>query len=110
MSISNLQELFKHKLLDLHSAETQIIEALPKMITAASNEKLKAALQEHLTVTKKHLDRLEKINQEIGFKAKEIVCEGIKGIIKEGEEGLRKIDDIPTKDVAIIAAAQSVEH
>lgn len=110
MSVSNLQQLFEHKLLDLHSAETQIIAALPKMIEAASHEQLRQALTDHLRITKEQLQRLNTINEEVHFKKKEVICEGMKGILKEGEKELQEINDNATRDAAIIAAAQSVEH
>lgn len=110
MPISNLRQLFEHKLVDLHSMETQIIEALPKMVTEATDQKLKAALREHLEVTKEQLERLNELDEQLNFKKETVVCEGIKGILKEGEKSLGEIDDSATKDAAIIAAAQSVEH
>ena len=39
MKISDLHQLFLHELQDLYSAESQIIEALPKMIKQTSDEK-----------------------------------------------------------------------
>lgn len=110
MKISNLHELFLHELQDLYSAETQIIEALPKMIRETSDEKLRLALQKHLDVTKDQLERLETINENMNFKKESHVCEGMKGIIAEAEKGLKNITDPATKDAAIIASAQRVEH
>lgn len=108
--IANLHDLLTHELKDLHSAESQIIVALPKMIKATTNEQLQKALEEHLAITKQHLHRLETIGQEITFKVDEKVCEGMKGILAEGEKGLKEISDEATKDAAIIASAQKVEH
>src|SRR5579885_1802357 len=48
MEFDSLQKLYVDELKDLHSAERQIIQALPKMIKAASSPELKSALQEHL--------------------------------------------------------------
>ena len=48
----NLNDLLKHEILDLYSAEEQIIEALPAMIEKAKNPELKKVLREHLKVTK----------------------------------------------------------
>jgi ferritin-like metal-binding protein YciE len=110
MSISSLQQLFEHEVGDLHSAETQIIAALPKMINMATHEELRAALEDHLEVTKEQLARLNSICDEHGLQKPSTSCEGMKGIIAEGEKLLKEIDDKSTKDAAIIAAAQRVEH
>ena len=37
----NLTDLLKHEILDLYSAEEQIIEVLPEMIEKAKNAELK---------------------------------------------------------------------
>ncbi len=62
----DLRDLLKHGLMDLYSAEEQIIEALPLMIDKANNDKLKTALKEHLKVTEKQKMRLEEIQKLIG--------------------------------------------
>lgn len=110
MKITNLHELLIHELRDLYSAESQIIKALPKLISKANNEELKNALQDHLEVTKNHLSRLDEIAEEIEFKSSLPVCLGIKGIIVEGDKTVTEVSDPPTRDAAIIAAAQRVEH
>jgi ferritin-like metal-binding protein YciE len=43
----------------LHSAESQLIKALPKMAKAARNPDLENAFIEHLEQTKGHLGTLE---------------------------------------------------
>ena len=68
------------------------------------------ALEKHLDVTKEQLQRLETINQTMNFKKGAHVCEGMKGIIADGEKGLKDVTDPATKDAAIITAAQRVEH
>ena len=46
----DLGDLLKHEILDLYSAEEQIIDALPIMIEKATNAELKKALRDHLKV------------------------------------------------------------
>lgn len=110
MAISNLQQLFEHELQDLHSAETQIIGALPKMIALANHAELKTALEDHLEVTREQLERLNSVMSKMSVKASSMTCEGMKGILTEGEKSLKEISDPSTRDAAIIAAAQRVEH
>lgn len=110
MPVSNLQQLLEHELRDVYSAEEQIVQALPTMIAAATSEDLKTALTDHLEVTKEQLQRLDSVNEHIAFRAKQRKCEGIAGIISEAEKGLKEIDDADTRDAAIIASAQKVEH
>ncbi len=53
MKMNSLSNLLAHEIVDLYSAEEQIIDALPQMIEKAQNQELKKALEEHLRVTEK---------------------------------------------------------
>ena len=110
MEIDTLQKLYVEELRDLHSAERQIIQALPKMIKAATAPELKAALQDHLEITKEHLARLDQIFETLGKKGTGKKCKGMEGVIADGKEVLEE-DMLPeVRDAAIISAAQHVEH
>jgi ferritin-like metal-binding protein YciE len=110
MGLNSLEDVLKTELEDLHSAETQLTKALPKMAKAASNEELKKAFEEHLEETKGHVKRLEEALGELGVKSPSEECKAMKGLIAEGEEILEEDGDDTAKDAAIIAAAQKVEH
>lgn len=92
------------------SAEKQLVEALPKMAEAASNDKLKKAFEKHLEVTKEQLKRVEEIGKELGKTVTGHTCEGMKGIIKEGESIVKDGKKGHALDAALIGAAQRVEH
>src|SRR4051812_16134233 len=85
MKIKTLHDLYLEQLHDLYSAETQLVEALPKMAKAATNVQLKTAFTEHLTQTKGHVARLEQIFTQFGEDTKGPACKGMKGLISEGE-------------------------
>ncbi len=110
MHITNLRHLLTHELQDLHSAEVQIIDCLPILINSANSEELKSALQNHLEVTREQLRSLELIDGNLNAEKDGAVCVGMKGIVSEAQNGLESILDINTKDAAIIASAQKIEH
>lgn len=110
MKIDNLQKLYVEELRDLHSAERQIIQALPRMIKAASSPELKSALQEHLEITNQQLDRLNRIFEKLGKKGTGKKCKGMEGVIADGKEILEEDMAPEVLDAAIISAAQHVEH
>lgn len=111
MKLENLKQLYLHELRDVYDAEQQITDALPKMIEAASNSELKAALQEHLQVTGRQIARLDRIFNQLGEKATGATSKGLKGLIKEGEEIISSSGAPATVlDAGIISAAQKVEH
>lgn len=110
MKVANLEDLFLHTLQDIYFAENQILKALPKMIKTADAKELGRALSAHLEETKEHVSRLEKVFDLLGQKAKAEKCPAIEGIIKEADELMKDIKDPDTRDAAMIAAAQAVEH
>jgi ferritin-like metal-binding protein YciE len=110
MNLDSLEKLYVHELKDLYSAETQLLEALPKMAEAASHEDLKAGFKEHLKQTKEHVARLESIFKTLDFKPGGHKCNGMEGLIKEGEEILKEDMPAEVRDAALVAAAQRVEH
>ena len=66
MKFASLNDLYLQQLKDLHSAESQLIKALPKMAKAARNSDLKNAFIEHLEQTKGHLERLKQVAEKLG--------------------------------------------
>jgi ferritin-like metal-binding protein YciE len=120
----NLQDLLKHEVDDLLSAEEQIIDALPKMVEKATQPQLKKALNEHLQVTKNQKERIQKVKTILESKSNEeksepglleklfggTKCKGTEGLIKEGEKLMGENMDSKVRDAAIIAAAQKIEH
>jgi ferritin-like metal-binding protein YciE len=110
MKLETLRDLYVEQLHDLYSAETQIVDALPKMVKAASNQQLQSAFQDHLGQTKQHVQRLETIFQQLGAKPKGEKCKGMEGLLKEGEEMIKMKGDPAAIDAGLIAAAQRVEH
>jgi ferritin-like metal-binding protein YciE len=110
MKEAKYEDLFRNELLDLHDAERQIIEALPKFAEAASNEELAAAFQQHLEETQGQLQRLEKILESTGEQPGGESCEGMRGLLQEGQKLLEELDKSEVRDAGLIAAAQKVEH
>jgi ferritin-like metal-binding protein YciE len=110
MKLESLKDLYLEQLKDLYSAETQLVEALPKLAGRATSPDLKKGFQDHLLQTQEHVRRLEQIFQDLGDSPKGHTCEGMKGLIKEGEEMIKMKGDDKVIDAGLIAAAQRVEH
>jgi ferritin-like metal-binding protein YciE len=110
MAKSSLEELFEHELRDVLDAERQITKALPKLAKSASDERLKAAFEEHLAQTEGQINRLEEIFKSLGKSARGKHCTGMEGLIKEGDELIKEEEEGALLDAALICAAQKVEH
>ena len=108
--VNSLKELFVEELKDIYDAENQIVKALPKMVKATSTPELRQAFSEHLEKTKGHVQRLEQVFSQLGEEPKAKKCDGIRGIIEEGEDVIREGSEGPVRDAGLIAGAQRVEH
>jgi len=128
--MNDLKDLLKHEILDLYSAEEQIIEALPLMIEKAQNKDLKGALNNHLKITEEQKKRLDKIKQLVtdekkpeqedekkgffsrlfsGTEGKQ-KCRGMEGLIDEGKKIMAEDISPEALNAAIIGCAQKIEH
>jgi Mn-containing catalase len=107
-----LRELFVEQLQDLHDAENQLIEALPQMISKAETPSLKASLEIHLQETKEQVSRISQIFEMLTVSPKTRTCKGMQGLLQEGQEVMERSRDKESlaRDLALIAAAQKVEH
>ena len=110
MGFNSLKDVLQEQLEDLHSAEEQLVRALPKMAQAANNDELRDAFQVHLEETRGHLKRVDEALGEIGVSTPTEECKAMKGLIAEGDELMQKDGDPVAKDAALIGAAQRVEH
>jgi Mn-containing catalase len=107
-----LQDLLVEDLRDLLHAEGQLVKALPKMVESANSEALTLAFETHLEQTKEHVQRLKEVFGILGVPAKAKPCKGMAGLLQEGEEVMAEGEekDEASADLALIAAAQKVEH
>jgi Mn-containing catalase len=110
--MSQVKELLVDQLQDLLHAERQLLGALPKMADAANHPKLKEGFQKHLLQTQVHVERLQAMFDALGEKAEPKPCKAMMGLVAEGEETIMEGQDKEplAADLALIAAAQRVEH
>lgn len=108
--LNTLNDLFEEELKDIFGAEKMVIEAIPKMIEAASSQELKQKFEQHLKQTEQQAERLEEVFEMLDLEPEEEKCEGMAGIIKDGERIVKAKGESHVKDAALIAAAQKVEH
>ena len=110
MKLDTLKKLYVEELRDLYSAENQLLKALPKMAKGASSAELKQAFEDHLELTKEHVERLDEIFTRLDEKPTGKTCKAMKGLIEEGSEMLEEEGEESVIDAGLIGAAQRVEH
>jgi ferritin-like metal-binding protein YciE len=108
--MKTLKDLFLDEIGDMYDAERRIVKALPKLVKAATSEKLKAALQAHLIETEGHVTKLEQVFQSLDQKAKGKTCKTTVALLEEGGDIVTEFKGSPALNAALISAAQKVEH
>lgn len=110
-TVDSFKSLLVEQIKDLYDAEKRLTKAIPKLAKASTNEDLSAALEEHLGETENHVSRLEQVFELLEERPKAKPCEGMKGLIAEGDEHAKEdYDDDDLRDAMIIGSAQRVEH
>lgn len=105
-----LEDVLIDELRDMYSAENQLVKALPKLARGAKNPELKQLFKDHLEETKGQVLRLREVFEHIGKKPTGKHCEGMEGVIGEGEEALEEDLDDASFDSGLIGAALRTEH
>jgi ferritin-like metal-binding protein YciE len=108
---SLLEEFFVEELKDIYWAEKHLHKNLPKLQNAASSPQLKKAFEDHTRVTADQISRLEEVFRFLDQKAEAKKCEAMEGLVNEAQSIIEDTEkNTATRDVALIMAAQKVEH
>ncbi|MCC6598594.1 MAG: ferritin-like domain-containing protein [Alphaproteobacteria bacterium] len=110
MKTNDLDDVFCTMLCDIYQAETLLVDAIPKMVDAASDPVLKEGLRRHLGETEQQVERLEQIHEELSKPIKNIPCAPVQEMIDAGDLMYGNAKEGPVRDAAIIATAQKIEH
>jgi ferritin-like metal-binding protein YciE len=108
--ITSLKDLLILEAQDMHSAEQQLVEALPRMIEAAQSATLRQAFEDHLAESRAHLSRVQDALQELEADPAEEECEAMQGLVAEADELLTEELAPEILDAALIVAALKIEH
>jgi len=108
---SKLGQFFMNSLNELYWAESNLVTVLTTMSDVSTSTELKEAFESHRDQTVEHVRRLETIFEMLGTIQESRACAGLQGLFNEGWQ---IIDETETysyqRDVALIIAAQKVEH
>jgi ferritin-like metal-binding protein YciE len=110
LKLNSVRDLLVVELRDLYSVENQLVEALPKMAEAANASQLKSAFETYLNQTREHVNRLDRVFQQLGEKPQGETCEAMKGLIVEGQHFVKAQGDKAVIDAGLIGATQRICH
>lgn len=108
--ITNLQQLYEDQIRDLYSAETQMITALPEMISNSTDEDLRKAFTSHLEETRLQRERLVEICDDLGIDPAGEDCDAMRGLIREARKHITSTTPGDVRDAVLIASANRIEH
>jgi ferritin-like metal-binding protein YciE len=108
--LASLRDLYIAQLQDLYSAEAQLLKALPRLAKGAAAPELRTAFERHALVTEQQAERLGLIFSDLGEKPAGKKCKAMAGLIAEAREVLASDAHPAVLDLALIGAAQRIEH
>jgi ferritin-like metal-binding protein YciE len=109
-NIQDLRTLYFSNLKKALDMEQKITKALPNLIEKASDPELVSAFEIHLQETNGHVTKVEGLlRRNIGETATE-TCKVINGLTTEASDTIKDVTDASIRDIALIGAAQQVEH
>jgi ferritin-like metal-binding protein YciE len=110
-NIEDLRSLYIDNLQKALDMEEKITKALPDLIAKSTDPDLAAAFRNHLQETEGHVMKVETLLRQINNDdVSTVTCKVIGALTTEASDTIKDVTDPSVRDVAIIGAAQQVEH
>ena len=108
---SKLQEFFVTGLQEIYWSEVHLVDVLTTMQQAATSQELKDAFDVHARQTREHAEKVEQAFAMLALTAEQKQSIGLQGLFDEGWHVIDETQEgSAQRDVALIIAAQKVEH
>lgn len=109
-NIENLESLYISNLKKALDMEQKITKALPDLIEKSTDSELTNAFRTHLEETRGHVTKVGGMLQKRAGDAETATCKVIDGLTTEASDTITDVIDASVRDIALIGAAQQVEH
>jgi ferritin-like metal-binding protein YciE len=109
-NIEDLRTLYISNLKKALDMEQKITDALPKMIEKSTDPDLISAFQAHLQETRGHVAKVSSLLRNATSEVSTETCKVINGLTTEASDTIKDVTDPVVLNVALIGAAQQVEH
>ncbi len=109
-NIEDLRTLYVTNLKKALDMERKITKALPDLIEKSADPELSAAFRTHLEETKGHVAKIESLIERNSGEIDTETCKVINGLTTEASDTIKDVTDTSIRDIALIGAAQQVEH
>jgi ferritin-like metal-binding protein YciE len=108
--IEDLQALYVANLKKALDMEQKITNSLPDLIQNSTDPELSEAFRIHLEETRGHVAKVEGLLRRLVGDAQTETCKVINGLSTEASDTIKDVEDTSVRDIALIGAAQQVEH
>jgi ferritin-like metal-binding protein YciE len=108
--IGSLEDLFFHRLAEMHDAESKLAKALPLVGKAAKGADLKTVVVAHTAETKGHVECIDHVAESVGRELPKVKSAAMNGLIEQAVAAMLKHHGSPYLDDLLIAVAQRIEH
>ncbi len=109
-NIEDLRTLYISNLKKALDMEQKISASLPDLIAAATDTELSTALRTHLEETRMHASLVESLLNSNAGESDIETCKVANGLTTEAADTIKDVTDPFVRDIALIGAAQQVEH
>ena len=109
-NIQDLRTLYFSNLKKALDMEQKITKALPNLIEKASDPELVKAFETHRLETEGHVTKVETLLRRNMGESKTETCKVMSGLTSEASDTIKDVTDPSIRDIALIGAAQQVEH
>lgn len=109
-NIDDLKTLYISNLKKALDLEQKIVKALPDLIENSSDQQLASALRTHLEQTKGHVDKVGALLRMHTGTDSADTCKVMVALATEASDTIKDVKDPAVRDIALIGAAQQVEH
>lgn len=110
MKLTTLNDLYQRTINDVYYAENEILQASDGFEKKVTQKDLKSAMKKHKDEIGARVKRLEAVMHYLKMKANAHHAAGIDGLLKEAKSLAEDISDDDTRDAALLAALQEIEH
>jgi ferritin-like metal-binding protein YciE len=110
MALKSPQDLLTQEIKEIHSAERQLSRAIPKLVRAATSEKLREMLQRRKEQGAVLIEALDEALDEMEVSKARVKNATMEGLIEDASQHIDEIDDGKMLDAALLGSVQKVEH
>jgi len=111
MTVTTLHDKFVYELQQAYYIETELVDALGKMVESTSDEEISEGFETHQRETGDHARRLKTVFNAIGEEPEIRQCHMLDGLIEDREEFLdNAADDADLVDLYNVGAGMKVER